>query len=511
MNILNTELKYDNVKKLRPSFSERVRRVFVVKRLQSPIGILFLVAATIFISSIISHFGTLSAIMILIFLIGVPLVFAIIVYPYFGIIILLTSSYLIMWVDRMGIDFPMGTLMDALEALLIIGFVLKHKYDNHWNFLKNPISIMILVWIAYNILEVVNPAAESRLAWIYTVRTVAIVMLTYFIFMYHINSVSFIRLLLKIWIALSVFAALYTFKQEYFDFFPFEKRWLANDPGASALYFIAGRWRKFSIFSDPVSAAYNMVISSLLCITLMFGPIKIYKKIILGFLSIFFVMAMLYSGTRGAFVLIPAGIALLFILKLNIRIIFIAIFLGFTFIFLIKVPTSNGVLYRFQTAFRPSKDASFNVRKANQKRIQPYIQSHPMGGGLGSTGVWGHRFSPNSYLASFPPDSGYVRVAVEMGWLGLLLLCSLMFIIIKTGIKNYFQIKDPELKTYCLAMIVVVFALNIGNFPQEALVQYPINIYFYLAIALINITLTLDLNKRKSEKNLLIQTNTELT
>ncbi|NCX95821.1 MAG: O-antigen ligase domain-containing protein, partial [Chitinophagia bacterium] len=53
-------------------------------------------------------------------------------------------------------------------------------------------------------------------------------------------------------------------------------------------------------------------------------------------------------------------------------------------------------------------------------------------------------------------------------------------------------IKDPQLKAYCLAALLVVFALNIGNYPQEALVQYPSNVYFYLVIALITVTKRLD-------------------
>ena len=162
---------------------------------------------------------------------------------------------------------------------------------------------------------------------------------------------------------------------------------------------------------------------------------------------------------------------------------------------LILVPTSNPTLYRFQSAFKPSDDPSFNVRKANQKRIQPYIWSHPIGGGLGATGAWGVRFAPNSFLASFPPDSGYVRVAVELGWIGLFIFCLLVFTILKIGITNYYLIKDPELKTYCLAMVLVVFAYNIGNYPQEALVQFPSNIYFYLVAALMIITLRLDKQK----------------
>ena len=162
---------------------------------------------------------------------------------------------------------------------------------------------------------------------------------------------------------------------------------------------------------------------------------------------------------------------------------------------LIYMPTSNNTLYRFQSAFKPSNDASFNLRKNNQKKIQPFIQTHPMGGGLGATGVWGQQFAPNSYLANFPPDSGYVRVAVENGWIGLFLLCLLMFIVLKTGINNYYLIKDPELKSYCLGFVLVIFAFHIGNYPQEALVQYPSNVNFYLSIALIGVVMRLDQQK----------------
>lgn len=80
-------------------------------------------------------------------------------------------------------------------------------------------------------------------------------------------------------------------------------------------------------------------------------------------------------------------------------------------------------------------------------------------------------------------------------------MCSLMFIGLKTGIDNYFEIVDPELKTYCLAMVLILFALAIGNFPQEGIIQFPLNVYFYLIIALMNITLKLDIRKNPRLKN----------
>lgn len=289
----------------------------------------------------------------------------------------------------------------------------------------------------------INPTAESKLAWVYTVRSVAVIMLTFFVFLYNIRTIQFLKLILKLWLGLSVFAALYAYKQQFIGFTSFEEAWLYSDPEIAGLLFIGGQWRKFSIFTDPVAFSYNMVVSGLMCIGLLTGPFSRRTKIMLAIILFLCFTSMLFSGTRGAYVLPPVALALYSILKFNKRVMIGAIIGAIGFAALIFVPTTNPTIYRFQTAFKPSDDASFNVRKINQKRIQPFIQSHPLGGGLGSTGMWGKRFSPNSFLANFPPDSGYVRVAVEAGWLGLLVFCTLMFIILKVGINNYYTIKDP--------------------------------------------------------------------
>lgn len=460
--------------------------------LKSPAGIGILLLISIAIAVLIAKFGIIAGAFVLILLVVPMTVVGLIAFPKFGILVLLFAAYFIMWVIRMGlIDFPLGTIMDGLQALLIFGFFLHQKFKPEWKIYRNPVTVLITVWIGYNLFQVANPTAESRLAWVYTVRTVAVVMLMYFVFLYHINSVGFVRLILKLWLALSAFAALYGLKQEFLGFAAFEEASIAN-PLQQSLLFIGGHWRKFSIFSDPVSFSYNMVISILICIALLTGPLSLAKKIVLGFLAVLFTFSMLYSGTRGAYVLVPAAMVLLLLLKLNIRMVLISAVAGVLFAGVVYMPTGDPAIQRFQSAFKPSSDASFNVRVENQKRIQPYIQSHPFGGGLGATGVWGVRFAPNSYLANFPPDSGYVRVAVELGWVGLLIFCTFMFVVLRAGILNYFAIKDPELKSYCLGMVLIIFALNIGNYPQEALVQFPTNIYFYLVIALINVLLRLD-------------------
>lgn len=457
-----------------------------------PLLYLVMLCASLFFAYLITRFGFIPGVLILATLIGLPMVYGLIVYPRFGVLVFLTSAYFIMFIDRMGVDFPLGTLMDFMELLFIIGFFIQQRTEKNWKIFKGPLSIMILIWIMYNVLEVLNPSAESRLAWLYTVRSVAFIMLMFFVFLYNIRSREFIRIILKLWILFSLIGALYGLKQEFIGFNGPEEAYLHSDPNIEQLLFIGGTWRKFSIFTDPVSFSYNMVISALLCIGLITGPFKTWKKIVLGIIAAICLYSMLYSGTRGAFVLPPFALAVMAILRFNKRVFLVGAIAAVILAILVFMPTSSQSVQRFQSAFRPSEDASFNVRKYNQKRIQPYILSHPIGGGLGATGAWGQRFAPYSFLASFPPDSGYVRVAVELGWVGLFIFCTLMFMILRTGILHFFAIRDPELKSYCLAMVLIVFALNLGNYPQEALVQFPTNVYFYLVTALIVITKRID-------------------
>ena len=456
------------------------------------IGLLFF--SSIF-ALIVSIWGIIGGVLLVVGIIGPLLIFGMIRFPKFGVLSYLIAAYLVMYVIGFQLNFPFGTVLDGLLLILIIGFFINQKIHPNWSIFRNYVSLIILVWIFYNVIQVANPNAESRMAWLYTIRSVAGVMASYFIFNYYIDSLKFVRLIFKVWLALSVIAALYAIKQEYFGFFDYEQNLLDNSPLLRSLLFIDGHWRKSSIFSDPVAFSYNMVVSSLLCIGMLTGPLSIKKKVILGLLIALFLNVMLYSGTRAAYTLVPMAMVLFAVLNFNAKIFaYVAVFSVFLSI-LIFMPTSNASLVRFQSAFRPSDDASYSVRVQNQLKIQPYIQTHPFGGGLGATGVWGVRFAPNSFLAQFPPDSGYVRVAVELGYVGLFLICALMFIVLKTGITNYFKIKDPELKSYCLAMILIVAALNVGNFPQEAIVQFPLSVFFYMFIALMNITLRLDQQK----------------
>ncbi len=480
---LNTE--QGHAKGLYARLKTALQRDIIAARFDSSTGYFAAIFLGICIAFIVTQMGLNAGIIILALVIGVPIIFACMIYFKFGVAATLTTAFFVLGAKRMVADLQLGVLMDVFVAAMFFGLFIKQIDKHDWTFAKNPISKIILVWIAYNMLEVVNPSAESQLAWLYTIRTFAGIMIFYFVLIYTIDTKDYLKFLLKLWLFLALLGMIWGYVQEYIGMMQFEQAWATATKERYALLYQAGKMRKFSFFSDPLVYGFLMSVTSLLCFVLMSGPFKKSIKVVLFITGVLMLNGMLFSGTRAAFILPPAGLIFYSLLTFNKRALAMTglfIFLG---LLILNIPTSNANLVRLQSAFKPTEDASYQVRVKNQAFIKPFIQKHPLGGGLGSVGEWGKKFSPWSPLANFPPDSGFIRIAVEEGWAGLLLYCTFLFMVFYRGIKDYFRITDPELKTYSRSMLTVFYALTLANFPQEAIGQYPINILFFLAIAII--------------------------
>ena len=248
----------------------------------------------------IVKYGWEMGVLMLLTIIAIPVIYFLIVSPQFGILTYLSLAYTIMWFARFTNDFPVGTIMDGMLVFFILGFFIKQKTNKSWIVFKNPITLVVSIWILYNIGEGMNPVADSVMAWLYTVRTVAIIALMYFIFLYHIRTKNFLKTIFKWWIFASLLNAIYALKQEYIGFFYFEQHYLELNPKMAALLFQGGHWRKFSINPDPVTFAFNMVMASILCIALMTGPLKAYRKLILGILAFLFFYVMLFLSVNAS-------------------------------------------------------------------------------------------------------------------------------------------------------------------------------------------------------------------
>lgn len=467
------------------SFSCWLNEQFFLKKLDTPIGYLLLAILAVAMSIIISSLGIKYGLLILVLVIGLPIFMFCLVNLPFGLASILFISFMVNFLKKY-INAPIGIAQDVLVFIMFFVIIINPAKERDWNFAKHPVSFWVMAWILYNLIQGLNPSAVSQLAWVYTVRSVAGLILLYFVACYAFKSLEIILRTIKIILVLVFASALYGLKQEWIGFSNTEIAWLYSNPHTLELFFQWGRLRIFSFFSDPTTFGILMANMAVFCSILILGPYKIWMKIVSGICVMACLLAMAYAGSRTPVVLIPIGVIFFTVLNFRKEIIIAAgIFFVFGTAFMLK-STSNAVIFRIQSAFvlKNSQDV-VDVRLKNQEKIQPYVQRHPFGGGLGSTGLWGRRFSPGTFLASFDHDSGFVRLAVEIGWLGLLLYMVFIFQVLRWGIYYYFRVRDPMIKNLYLAINTVFFMLVIASYPQEAILQVPTSIIFYILLAAI--------------------------
>ncbi len=457
------------------------KQVFIQK-LNNPIGYAILGFSALCIAMVIPILGLKLGIVLLGAIFAIPVLLFCLFQHQIGLIIMVCVSFIVIPIKKV-MDVPVGVLMDGLMFLMFFGMIIKQVIERDWSFAKNPISAWILVWVFLNLIQVINPSAESKMAWLYTVRSMAGLILLYFIACYAFNSLAYIKLVFKLIMGIALCNTLYGFYQEFIGFPQFELDWLYSDPERFQLIYQWGHLRLFSTFADPTTFGIYTVYMGMFCGIMVFAPLTQAKRIALAIFAALMLWVTAYTGTRTAYVLIPAGLFFFTLMTMKKEVIMLACFGLLLGAGMMMKSTGNPIIYRIQSAFKPQEDASMQLRLKNQAFIQPFIHQHPMGAGLGSTGLWGQRFTPDSFLANFAHDSGFVRVAIELGWIGLLLYCVFLFVVMRQAIYYYYRVKDPTIKMMYLGLSNILFLLILANYPQEAIVQLPTSIVFYIVLA----------------------------
>jgi putative inorganic carbon (hco3(-)) transporter len=459
-------------------------RQVLFQKLNNPLGYAILLSGGVVMAYVLSMLPLKFAMLAVGALIAIPVVVGCFVDLFLGVIVMLVAGFFLGLAAKYT-DAPIGTALDGLLVLMLVGLLARLIKERNFKFAKSPISFFIFAWIYFNLLQVLNPWAESKIAWVYTVRTVALLLALYFIACYALSSYKRVLTTVKVILILGFISALYSLKQEWIGFSSAEETWLHADEERFMLIFQWDRMRVFSFFSDPTTFGILMGYMAMFALVLAAGPFKIWKRIALALAAVSMLLGMAYAGSRTPFVMLPVGVIFYLILTFKRETIFAgALFFMVGGVMVLK-STNSAVIWRIQSAFRGESSDTIEVRMKNQEKVQPFIHSHPVGAGLGSTGYWGKRFSPDSWLASFAHDSLYVRLAVETGWIGLLLYMSLLFIAMKTSIYYYFRVKDPTIKTLYLGFTITVFLLALASYPQEAITLLPTSVIFYVMLAMI--------------------------
>lgn len=389
-------------------------------------------------------------------------------------------------VDRLAkIDFPTGTIYDALTGLAFLSLV-AGKNQNDWRSFKNPVTTAFVVLLVYQLLEFFNPSATSTIAWLMSWRNNSWFLL-YAIAFQMFSSVGEVKTFTWVWIASAFIVAAYGIYQHVFGLPDFEMAYLNEVPGRVKLYINWGQLRAFSILPDPSSYGLFTGMGALASMVLALGPFRVRTRLAFGVLMVIFLIAMSYSGTRTAIAMVALGVAFYVIMMLhNRRTLFASGILVFMGLALLFGPFYGGTMSRLRSTFRGSDDPSMAVRDYKRLKFQEYIQTHPIGGGLNSVGNIGQRYSPGHELAGdWEPDSGYLLTALESGWVGLIIFQGMFFIVLLSGINNFFAMDEPVLKTYLLVYLVPFMALSVAHFTQDAMFTKPMNVIVYATYALV--------------------------
>ncbi|WP_296622220.1 O-antigen ligase [Marivirga sp.] len=405
----------------------------------------------------------------------------------YGIYILFIYGSFLFLIDRILMaDIPYGIAFDFIILLIFIAQLIqqKGKESFQWKF-NEPIVIIQFLFYAYFILQIANPNAVNISAWMASARFLTIFVLFY-VLIHFFNSKHQIKIFNTLWITIAMLVAAYGIFQEYFGLREFEWRWIRAVPNRYDLYFIWGNMRKFSILSDPSAYGLFLGFSGLSTLMMVFGPYSLSKKLGLIFMTLFMFFAMSFAGTRTAYAMVAVGVVLFVLMNLHKpKILGASIFMIMLFTVLMVGPFYNAPINRMRSTLNFSEDASMNVRDIKRIRLQKYVKQNPIGGGINTAGNSGLRYSRGHPLAgTYDPDSGYLRTALEMGWLGVFLVICLNGAIVIKGILNHFRLKSTLLKTYNLMYAIPFLGLSVAHFTQDALFQKPINILVIATYAL---------------------------
>lgn len=467
-------------------------KAFLVQKLNNPAGYFLAPVIAIFFGYIMAT-KLLIGLGLIALLIGLPIIFICLFNTETGFYVNMVYSFFAFHLSRMlfslHFSLPVGVISDILTISTFLSLFIRRPLDLKRTlneFTHTGVVKWLLVIYAYFALQLFNPNANSFFGWYSAFRKILETLLLFFTVYTVFDSREKIHKFIKIFFILSALSGLYGCIQEWHGLFDFEKAWLMSDPHGFALAFIGGSFRKFGTMSDP--AAYSEGMAA--CATFFIAYLSCMSKrssilIVLAGIA-FMVLGCSYSGTRTGNAMLIGGLALFFLLTFDQkRSRYLAV--GGVVIFLAALfgPFNNSTIARFRSTFNATEDASYNVREENRKSIQPYIYTHPIGGGLATTDATGILYNPGHYLAGFQTDSGYLKKALEIGPIGLIFFCIFYFLVLRMGIRGYFRNSDKKIKTIFAAATCALFCFYLGDYSQKAIGQVTDLVIYYPLIAIL--------------------------
>lgn len=387
------------------------------------------------------------------------------------------------YMNLSGLSFLMDILIACTFVLILIHTALLRNFE--WKHALNVLTIGTFIWMLYCLAEIYNPSGVVK-AWVLSrslaLYGFAVSLLASLLF----NRYKMIRILIFMLAVFTLFAVIKALMQKHFGFDEAETIWL--NKGSYKTHLLRSGTRYFSFFTDAGNFGSNMG-----CAGIIFMVCALYiknkgLKLFYAAVSILALYAMIISGTRGALIVPLAGLALFSVVIGNWKILItggIILLVIYVFFAHTHIGQDNSYIKRMRTAFTPTEDASFIVRKNNQAILAEHLKNKPFGEGLGLSGVENQDVSMR-LTTTIPHDSWYVKIWVETGVVGLILYLSILLTAIGRGawIVMY-KLKNKELKGILAGLLCGIFGMLASAYGNAFWGQFPTAIIAFTGLALV--------------------------
>jgi hypothetical protein len=389
---------------------------------------------------------------------------------------------------------PMSLYNEVLQLILLAIAIIDTRQNPHFERCGNLMLFALIIWCGFCTLEILNDTCGLGInigAWYTGARMMAFQLLyIYLVFSIYISSPEILIRYLKLWAFLSLFSAIWTWKQQNIGLTPGEMSFLYGKGRVTHIIQGGTLIRYFSTFNDAANYGCNAAAAAVAFI--IFGITTKFKldRLLYIIIGLLVIKSMFASGTRTAIFCLAGGFAAFIVLSKSFKIAIPSVIIGslfFIFLAFTNIANGNQQIRRMRSAFSKN-DASAKTRDINQETMRKYMKDAPWGIGLGM----GYDNVPanNKYslMATIAPDSEYVFIWLRTGQIGItLFIITTLIMLVGASYIVLFRLKNQSLIGIGGGLCSAFVAIQLGGYANQVLMQFPNCLIFYGGLSIVYI------------------------
>ena len=388
--------------------------------------------------------------------------------------------------DKEGLSVILDILLVSL-FLAILLYAAKKNTSIYFPNAINTLTISYIVWILFVFIQFLNPRNNNPDIIMVLRGWVLSMPMVYIAASLLLDKPKILKNALIVLVIFTITAFVKLLLQKYWRFDAAEIEWLRTE--AWQTHLLKSGIRYFSIFSDAGNFGSHM---GMIAIVYSIVSCNTSQKILRFFyisIAIMGISGLFMSGTRGAIVVPMSGLALYCLISKNFKLMSISACIGislFAFFAFTNIGDNNALIRRMRSAFKPTEDASFNVRIENQKKIAHFLESYPLGAGIGGRIMREVKEKGQIVEKATPPDSFYVDIWMQTGFWGLSLYIAInVIILLRCCYIIMFCIRNEKLKNILAALLCGVFGMWLNGYVGRGMTMHPSGFVIICFIAFI--------------------------